>query len=128
MDNTTASKSDLSGTATRCDDGPSPRFLAAAAMRITPARGGTQRWNGRSQVSDKITSLVERKLPMEHAAALLVQAIFNSTEQMQTLLKDQAASSPQAAAEFLKPWYQAMLTMIKTAEAFDQGPSTQRVI
>jgi hypothetical protein len=40
---------------------------------------------------------------------------------MQALLKDQAAKSPQAAAEFLKPWYQAALMMIKSAEDFDQG-------
>ncbi|MGA3294011.1 MAG: hypothetical protein ABSE45_08520 [Candidatus Acidiferrales bacterium] len=58
---------------------------------------------------------------MEHAAALLVQTIFNSDERMQALLKDQAAKSPQAAAEFLKPWYQAALMMIKSAEDFDQG-------
>jgi hypothetical protein len=58
---------------------------------------------------------------MEQAAALLVQTIFNSNA-MQAVLKEQASSSPQAAAEFLKPWYQAMLMMIKGAEAFDQGP------
>jgi hypothetical protein len=61
---------------------------------------------------------------MEHAAALLVLTIFNSNGRMQTLLKDQTASNPQAAAEFLKPWYQAMLTMIESAE-FDQGPTTR---
>jgi hypothetical protein len=60
---------------------------------------------------------------MEYAAALLVQTIFNANERMQALLKDDTASNPQAAAEFLKPWYQAMLVMIKSAEAFDQGPS-----
>jgi hypothetical protein len=57
---------------------------------------------------------------MEHAAAVLVQTIFSSDARMQALLKDQAASSPQAAAEFLKPWYQAILAMIKNAEDFDQ--------
>ena len=62
---------------------------------------------------------------MEHAAALLVQTLFNSAERMQTL--NQAASSPQAAAEFLKPWYQAMLMMIKSADAFDQGPTIRGV-
>jgi hypothetical protein len=59
---------------------------------------------------------------MEHAAALLLQTIFTSNEQMQALLRDQKALNPQSAAEFLKPWYQAMLTMIKTAEDFDQEP------
>jgi hypothetical protein len=63
---------------------------------------------------------------MEHAAALLVQAIFNADGRMQALLKDQTPSTPQAAAEFFKPWYQAMLTMIKSAEDFNQGPSPHR--
>jgi hypothetical protein len=63
---------------------------------------------------------------MEHAAALLVQTIFSLDGRMQALLKDQTASSPQAVAEFLKPWYQAMLTMIKSAEDFNQGPSPHR--
>jgi hypothetical protein len=62
---------------------------------------------------------------MEHAAALLMQTIFNSDVQVQAILKDRA-SNPQAAAEFLKPWYHAMLMMIKSAEAFDQGPTTHR--
>ncbi len=62
---------------------------------------------------------------MENAAALLVQLIFNSDERMQALLKDQAISNPQAAAEFLRPWYQAMLIMMKDAEDFDQGSSAR---
>jgi hypothetical protein len=61
---------------------------------------------------------------MEHAAALLVQTVLTWDVQMQTRLRDQAALNPQAAAEFLKPWYQAMLTMIKNAEDFDQEPGT----
>ncbi len=65
---------------------------------------------------------------MENAAALLVQTIFTLNGAMQTLLKDQTVSNPQAAAEFLKPWYQAMLVMIKNAEDFDQGPSTHRPV
>jgi hypothetical protein len=60
---------------------------------------------------------------MEHAAALLVQTLFNLDVRMQALLREQPASNPQAAAEFLKPWYQAMLTMIKSAEDFNQGPT-----
>ena len=59
---------------------------------------------------------------MENAAALLLQTIFNSDERMQRLLKDRTDAGPQAAAEFLKPWYQAMLMMIKSAEDF-QGAS-----
>jgi hypothetical protein len=60
---------------------------------------------------------------MEYAAALLVQLVFNINGQMQMLLKDQTTSNPQAAAEVLKPWYQAMLKMIKSAEDFEQGAS-----
>jgi hypothetical protein len=60
---------------------------------------------------------------MEHAAALLVQTIFNSTEEKRMRLKDQTALNPQAAAEFLKPWYQAMLMMVRSAEDF-QGART----
>jgi hypothetical protein len=60
---------------------------------------------------------------MELAAALLVQVLFNADEQMQALLKEQAASNPRSAAELLKPWYQAMLEMVKKAENFDQGPT-----
>ena len=63
---------------------------------------------------------------MEHAAALLVQTLFNLDGRMQSLLKDQPDTNPEAAAEFLKPWYQAMLTMIKSAEDFNQGPTTHR--
>jgi hypothetical protein len=42
-------------------------------------------------------------------------------DRIQTLLKDETASNPQSVAAFLKPWYLAMLTMVKSAEAFDQG-------
>jgi hypothetical protein len=60
---------------------------------------------------------------MENAAALLVQTLFNSNGRMQAFLKDEEILTPRAAAEFLKPWYQAMLTMVKGAEAFDQWPA-----
>lgn len=60
---------------------------------------------------------------MEQAAALLVQTLFQSDDRMRSLLTELRASDPQAAANFLRPWYQAMLIMVKTAEAFDQGPS-----
>jgi hypothetical protein len=63
---------------------------------------------------------------MEHAAALLVQTLFNLDGRMQSLLKDQPDTNQEAAAEFLKPWYQAMLTMIKSAEDFNQGPTPHR--
>jgi len=63
---------------------------------------------------------------MENAAAILVQTIFNSNGRLQAILKDQEISTPQAAAEFLKPWYQSMLAMIKGAEAFDQWPAMRQ--
>jgi len=59
---------------------------------------------------------------MEQAAALLVQAIFNS-DRMQTLLKE--APNPQAAAQLLRPWFEAMLVMVRSADSFDGGRTTQ---
>ena len=60
---------------------------------------------------------------MEQAAAMLVQAIFDSNR-MQELLKE--ASDPQTAAELLKPWFEAMLVMVRSADSFDRGRTTQK--
>jgi hypothetical protein len=65
---------------------------------------------------------------MEQAAAVLVQTLFDSDERMRALLKEQSISNPQVLAEFLRPWYQAMLIMIKNAEDFDQGPSSRSAV
>jgi len=77
----------------------------------------------RQDERSKVITSSQRKNIMENAAALLLQVIFSSNEQAQSLLKAQAISNPQTAAEFLRPWYQAMLIMVKDAEDFDQGPT-----
>lgn len=51
------------------------------------------------------------------AAAILVQIVFGSNPRLQTLLEEQTLNNPadksqQATAEFLKPWYEAMLKMV----------------
>ena len=80
-------------------------------------------------VLTRLRSAVQERLLLLHSESLpsvLGSQIYNRLLwKMRTLLKDQAATSPQGGAEFLKPWYQAMLIMIKTAEVFDQGPSTR---
>lgn len=53
------------------------------------------------------------------AAAILVQTIFLKDGHLQGLLGEQATKSPMAAAEFLKPFYSAALTM--TAKAKVEG-------
>ena len=54
------------------------------------------------------------------AAAILVQTIFNSDDRLNDLLKEKTKSGPErqgaeATANFLKPWYTAMLKMITEA-------------
>ena len=51
----------------------------------------------------------------EIAAAILVQTIFLKDGHLQGLLGEQASKSPQAAADFLQPYYLAALAM--TAKA-----------
>jgi hypothetical protein len=61
---------------------------------------------------------------METAAAILVQVLFASSDELRRQLNtaiDPTKTNPQAAAEFLKPWYQAALLMVKKAENFDQS-------
>lgn len=61
---------------------------------------------------------------MESAAAILVQILFANSEELRRQLNatiDTTKTNPQAAVAFLKPWYQAMLMMVKSAEAFDQS-------
>jgi hypothetical protein len=53
----------------------------------------------------------------EAAAAILVQTIFLKDGHLQGLLGEQANKSPMAAAEFLKPFYRAVLTMVSKAKA-----------
>lgn len=61
---------------------------------------------------------------METAAAILVQTLFANSEELRKQLNmtiDPTKTNPQAVAAFLKPWYQVALTMVKSAEAFDQS-------
>jgi hypothetical protein len=51
----------------------------------------------------------------ENAAAILVQTIFLRDGHLQGLLGQQASKSPEAAAEFLKPYYVAALAMTMKA-------------
>jgi hypothetical protein len=48
----------------------------------------------------------------EAAAAILVQTIFLKDGHLQGLLGEQATKSPMAAAEFLQPFYRAVLAMV----------------
>jgi hypothetical protein len=52
----------------------------------------------------------------EAAAAILVQTIFLKDGHLQGLLGEQANKSPMAAAEFLKPYYRAVLSMVSKAK------------
>jgi hypothetical protein len=47
----------------------------------------------------------------ETAAAILVQTIFLKDGHLQGILGEQASKSPQTAAEFLRPFYVAVLAM-----------------
>jgi hypothetical protein len=51
------------------------------------------------------------------AAAILVQTIFLKDGHLQGLLGEQASKSPQAAIDFLKPFYLAALALTALAAA-----------
>ena len=53
----------------------------------------------------------------EAAAAILVQTIFLKDGHLQGLLGEQANKGPAAAAEFLKPFYRAVLAMVAKTRA-----------
>jgi len=53
----------------------------------------------------------------ETAAAILVQTIFLKDGHLQGLLGEQATKSPAAAAEFLAPFYRAVLAMVNKAKS-----------
>lgn len=59
---------------------------------------------------------------METAAAILVHTIIARTSGIQQLLVAKANESPQAAAEFLKPYYEAALALVKKAGAENSAP------
>src|ERR1700726_777119 len=52
----------------------------------------------------------------ETAAAILVQTIFLKDGHLQGILGEQASKSPDTAAEFLKPYYVAVLAMTAKVE------------
>jgi hypothetical protein len=54
-------------------------------------------------------------------AAILVQTIFLKDGHLQGLLGQQASKSPEAAVEFLKPYYAAALAMTQKALTEQQG-------
>jgi hypothetical protein len=56
----------------------------------------------------------------EAAAAILVQTIFLKDGHLQGLLGEQATKSPVAAAEFLQPFYRAVLAMVSKVKV-DSG-------
>ena len=54
-------------------------------------------------------------------AAILVLTIFLKDGHLQGVLGDRASKSPEAAAEFLQPFYLAALAMIKKANSDGQS-------
>jgi hypothetical protein len=56
----------------------------------------------------------------EAAAAILVQTIFLKDGHLQGLLGEQATKSPAAAAEFLQPFYRAVLAMVSKTKVEDK--------
>jgi hypothetical protein len=65
---------------------------------------------------------------METAAAILVQVLFASSDELRKQLNtaiDPTKTNPQAAAELLKPWYRAALRVVRSAEDFDQSATSR---
>jgi len=54
-------------------------------------------------------------------AAILVQTIFLKDGHLQGLLGERASKSPEAAVDFLKPFYLAALAMLERAKPQQQG-------
>lgn len=54
-------------------------------------------------------------------AAILVQTIFLRDGHLQGLLGEQASKSPEAAVEFLKPYYLAALALTVIAKPEQEG-------
>jgi len=50
-------------------------------------------------------------------AAILVQTIFLKDGHLQGLLGERASKSPEAAVDFLKPFYMAALAMVEKANS-----------
>ncbi|HLK04516.1 MAG TPA: hypothetical protein VKT53_08760 [Candidatus Acidoferrum sp.] len=54
-------------------------------------------------------------------AAILVQTIFLKDGHLQGILGDRASKSPEAAIEYLKPFYLAALAMVTRATSEQKG-------
>lgn len=54
-------------------------------------------------------------------AAILVQTIFLKDGHLQGILGERASESPEAAVNFLKPFYLAALAMIAEAKSEQEG-------
>jgi hypothetical protein len=54
-------------------------------------------------------------------AAILVQTIFLKDGHLQGLLGERASKSPEAAVDFLRPFYLAALAMLERAKPQQQG-------
>jgi len=54
-------------------------------------------------------------------AAILVQTIFLKDGHLQGLLGERASKSPEAAVDFLKPFYVAALAMLEKATPQQEG-------
>jgi hypothetical protein len=65
--------------------------------------------------NDRETQMDTIDANVESAAAILVQTIFLKDGHLQGLLGAQASKSPQAAVEFLRPYYLAVLAMTASA-------------
>jgi hypothetical protein len=64
---------------------------------------------------------LEMQTSDQTGAAILVQTIFLKDGHLQGLLGERASKSPEAAIEFLKPYYVAALVMIVGAKAEQEG-------
>jgi hypothetical protein len=64
------------------------------------------------QIDQKTKGVLSMDAGNEAAAAILVQTIFLKDGHLQGLLGEQATKSPVAAAEFLQPFYRAVLAMV----------------
>src|SRR5712671_847981 len=94
-------------------------LVTAAALTCTVTRNATLWPQIRSQKWNRGKGVPSMAAGDEAAAAILVQTIFLKDGHLQGLLGEQANKSPLAAAEFLKPFYRAVLAMVAKAKLDD---------
>ena len=57
-------------------------------------------------------------MSVETAAAVLVQTIFNNNDALQNKMQEaKISNSPEQAAEFIKPYFAAMVEMVQKVKA-----------